>query len=117
MAPPRATWKGHLKLALVTCPVRLFKATGQAEKLASHFLHRDTLKRIHMVPFEPTLGHVARTDLVSGYEVDDERYVVLDEADFTGIKEPSDKTLTIETFVDKHDVDPIYFDQPYFLAP
>jgi len=117
MAPPRATWKGHLKLALVTCPVRLFKATGEAEKLAAHFLHRETLKRIRMVPFEPALGHVARTDLVSGYEVDDERYVVLDEADFAEIREPSDKTLSIEAFVDKDDVDPIYFDQPYYLAP
>ncbi|MGI9437722.1 MAG: Ku protein [Geminicoccaceae bacterium] len=117
MATPRATWKGHLKLALVSCPVRLFKATTEAEKLAAHFLHRDTMNRIRMVPFEPTLGHVARADLVSGYEVDGDRHIVLDEADFAGIRTPSDKTLSIESFVDNDDIDPIYFDQPYFLAP
>lgn len=117
MATPRATWKGHLQLALVSCPVRLFKATAEAEKLSSHFLHRDTMNRIHMVPFEPTLGKVARSDLVSGYRYDEDRYVVLDEADIAGIKTPSDKALSIESFVDNDEVDPIYFDQPYYLAP
>ncbi len=49
MAMPRAAWKGHLKLALISCPVRLFKATKQAEKLSAHYLHRDTRHRIQMI--------------------------------------------------------------------
>lgn len=117
MAIPRAAWKGHLKLALVSCPVRLFKATGQAEKLTSHFLHRDTLNRIQMIPHDPALGRVARGDLVTGFAYDEDRYVVLSDADLAEIKTPSDKTLLIESFVDPGDVDPLYLEQPYFLIP
>ncbi len=116
MAMPRATWKGHLKLALISCPVRLFKATTQAEKLSAHYLHRDTRQRVQMVPHDPTLGKVARSDLVTGYQ-HQEHYVVLSETDLADIKTPSDKTLLIETFAAARDVDPIYLDQPYFLVP
>lgn len=116
MAAQRAAWKGHLKLALVSCPVRLFKATGQVEKLSAHYLHKETRNRIHMIPHDPTLGKVARTDLVSAYQHGD-TYVVLSDADLAEIKAPSDKTLLIETFVDMGDVDPIYFDQPFYLVP
>ena len=70
MSTPRATWKGHLKLALVSCPIRLYRATGRAERISSHFLHRDTLNRIQMIPHDPSLGKVARSDLISGYEYD-----------------------------------------------
>ncbi len=116
MTTPRATWKGYLKLALVSCPIRLYKATSRAARISSHFLHRDTLNRIQMIPHDPSLGKVARSDLISGYEYDQGRYVVLSDADLAEIKSPSDKTLVIENFVDVDDVDPLYFDQSYFLA-
>ncbi len=116
MAVLRAAWKGHLKLALVSCPVRLFKATEQVDKLSAHFLHRDTRNRIRMVPHDPVLGKVARSDLVTAYE-HQEQYVVLSDSDLAEIRAPSDKTLLIETFVAAKDVDPIYLDQPYFMVP
>ena len=116
MALQRAAWKGHLKLALVSCPIRLFKATGQGEKLTGHYLHRDTRNRIQMIPHDPVLGKVSHSDLVIAYEHKDQ-YVVLSDGDLAEIKGPSDKTLMIETFVATDDVDPIYFDQPYFLVP
>lgn len=116
MAMPRAAWKGHLKLALVSCPVRLFKATTQAEKLSAHYIHRDTRNRVQMAPHDPMLGKVARTDLIAAYEHLDQ-YIVLSDRDLAEIKAPSDKTLLIETFVGGKDIDPIYFDQPYFLVP
>jgi len=116
MAMQRAAWKGHLKLALVSCPVRLFKATGQADKLSGHYLHRDTRNRIQMVPHDPVLGKVAHSDLVTAYE-HNEDYVVLSDSDLAEIRAPSDKTLLIETFVAAEDIDPIYLDQPYFLLP
>lgn len=116
MAMPRAAWKGHLKLALVSFPVRLFKATGQAEKLSAHYVHRDTRNRIQMVPHDPALGKVDRSDLVTAYEHRDQ-YVVLSDSDLADIRAPSDKTLLIETFVAAKDVDPIYLDQPFFLVP
>lgn len=116
MAMPRAAWKGHLKLALISCPVRLYKATGQAEKLTAHYLHRDTRHRIQMIPHDPTLGRVDRADLVSAYRAAD-RYVVLTERDLAEIEAPSDKTLLVESFVAETDIDPLYLDQPYFLLP
>lgn len=117
MAKARASWKGYLKLALLSCPIRLHKATGQAEKLSGHYLHRDTKNRIAMIPHDPTLGKVDRSDLVMGYACGEGRYVVLDDADLRDITDPSEKTLAIESFVEAGDVDPIYLDQPYFLAP
>ncbi|MGI9452833.1 MAG: Ku protein [Geminicoccaceae bacterium] len=116
MAIQRATWKGHLKLALISCPIRLFKATGQSDKLSGHYLHRDTRNRIQMVPHDPVLGKVAYSDLVTAYEHEDQ-HVVLSDSELAEIKTPSDKTLLIETFVAEEDIDPIYFDQPYFLIP
>ena len=116
MAMPRAAWKGHLKLALISCPIRLFKATKQAEKLSAHYLHRDTRNRIQMIPHDPKLGRVARSDLVTAYQHEDQ-YVVLNDLDLAEIKAPSDKTLLIESFVAAKDVDPIYLDQPFFMVP
>ena len=115
MAMPRAAWKGHLKLALISCPIRLFKATRQAEKLSAHYLHRDTRNRIQMIPHDPKLGRVARSDLVTAYQLEDQ-YVVLNDLDLAEIKAPSDKTLLIESFVAAKDVDPIYLDQPFFMV-
>ncbi len=117
MAGVRASWKGYLKLALLSCPIRLYKATGQAEKLSGHFLHKDTKNRISMIPYDPDLGRVDRRDLVTGYPCSGDRYVVLTDDDLSEITDPSDQTLTIESFVQASDVDPIYIDQPYFLAP
>ena len=117
MSGARASWKGFLKLALLSCPIRLYKATGQAEKLSGHFLHKDTRNRISMIPHDPELGKVDRSDLVMGYAAGDGRHVVLDEADLREITDPPDRTLTIESFVEASEVDPIYLDQPYYLAP
>lgn len=117
MAGPRASWKGFLKLALLSCPIRLIKATKQAEKLRGHYLHKDTRNRITMIPHDPELGKVDRADLVTGYPAGDDRHVVLSDADLEEITDPSDQTLSIESFVDAGEVDPIYFDQPYYLAP
>lgn len=116
MAMPRAAWKGYLKLALVSCPVRLYKATAQTERLSAHYLHRETRNRIQMIPHDPMLGKVARSDLVTAYE-HLEQYVVLNDLDLAEIRTPSDETLSIETFVGAKDVDPLYLDQPFFLVP
>jgi DNA end-binding protein Ku len=113
----RASWKGYLKLALVSCPVRLFKATSEAERLRTHFRHQETMNRIQMVPVDPELGNVARHELVNAYEPADGRYVVLSEAELAEIRTPCDKTLAIESFVERGEIDPVYIDQPYYLVP
>lgn len=117
MAMARASWRGYLKLALLSCPIRLYKATGQAEKLSGHFLHKDTRNRIQMIPHDPALGKIDRSDLVMGYPVGDDRHVVLTDDDLREITDPSDKTLSIESFIDAGEIDPVYLDQPYYLAP
>ncbi len=117
MAAPRASWKGHLKLSLVSCPVRLYTATSRSERVSFHHLHKKTHNRIQMKPHDPELGQVERSDLVKGYEYEKDHYVVLTDEDFEGIQIDSTKTIAIEKFVDASEVDQIYLDSPYYLAP
>ena len=76
---PKAYWKGYLKLSLVSCPVQLYPATTSTEKISFNLLHKDTLNRVRMVPTDPELGPVERADLVKGYPVDKDRYVVVED--------------------------------------
>ena len=114
---PRSTWKGHLKLSLVSCPVRLFNAVSRSEKVAFNLLHKDTHNRVQMKPHDPELGPVERSDLVKGYQYEKDQYVVFTEEDFDKVQIDSSKAIVIEKFVDAKDVDPIYFEAPYYLAP
>lgn len=117
MAAPRASWKGHLRLSLVSCPVRLYTATTESTRLSFHLLHKDTHNRIRMQPKDPEIGDVDRADLVKGYEYDKDRYVVLTDEDFEQVKIESSDTLVIDSFADESDVDELYLDRPYYLAP
>lgn len=114
---PRSTWKGHLKLSLVSCPVRLYNAVSGAQKVSFNLLHKDTHNRVQMKPHDPELGPVERADLVKGYEYEKDQYVVFADEDFEKVQIESSKAIVIERFVDAQDVDPIYLDQPYYLAP
>jgi DNA end-binding protein Ku len=114
---PRTTWKGHLKLSLVSCPVRLYNATTRSERVSFNLLHKDTHNRIQMHPHDPELGKVDRGDLVKGYQYEKDQYVVLTDEDFDKVQVESSKAIVIEKFVDADAVDPIYFDSPYYMAP
>ena len=114
---PRASWKGYLKLSLVSCPVRLYPATSASERITFNQLHKDTHNRINMKPVDPELGLVDRSDLVKGYEYEDKQYVIIDEADLEAVRIESNHTMNIEAFVDAGEVDVIYEDTPYYLAP
>jgi DNA end-binding protein Ku len=115
--PPRSTWKGHLKLSLVSCPVRLYNAVSRTERVAFHLLHKDTHNRIQMKPHDPELGAIERSDLVKGYEYEKDQYVIFTDEDFEKVQIESSKAIVIEKFVDAADVDEIYYDSPYYLAP
>jgi DNA end-binding protein Ku len=117
MAAPRATWKGHLKLSLVSCPVRLYNAVSESNRVAFNLLHKDTHNRIRMQPRDPEIGDVDRADLVKGYEYDKDRYVVVTDEDFDKVRIESSDTLVIESFADESTVDELYLDRPYYLAP
>ncbi|GIL00195.1 MAG: non-homologous end joining protein Ku [Alphaproteobacteria bacterium] len=114
---PRASWKGFLKLSLVSCPVRLYPATSTRDRITFNQLHKDTHNRINMKPVDPELGLVERSDLVRGYQYEDKQYVIIDDADLESVRIESTHTMNIEAFVDADAVDVIYQDAPYYLAP
>jgi DNA end-binding protein Ku len=114
---PRATWKGYIKLSLVSCPVRLYPATSANERIRFNQLHKETHNRINMKPVDPERGLVERTDLVKGYEYEDKKYIIIDDEDLAAVKLESNHTMNIEAFVDESEVDVIWRDAPYYLAP
>lgn len=113
----RASWKGHLRLSLVSCPVRLYNATTAGKRVSFNLLHRETNNRVRMVPHDPERGAVDRSELVRGYEYERDRYVVVGDEDLAKVKLESSEIIDIESFVDADDADPIYFESPYYLAP
>lgn len=113
----RPTWQGHMKLSLVTCPVALYSATTSTGQVRFHLINPDTNNRIRMVPTDPDAGPVERSDLVKGYEVSKDEYVLFDEADFDKVKLESTKTIAIDQFVDEADIDRRYWDDPFYLVP
>lgn len=114
---PRASWKGYLKVSLVSCPVRLYAATTSADKISFNHLHKDTHNRIQMKPVDPELGQVERSDLVKGYEFEKDQYVVITDEDLETIQIESTKTINIEKFIDVGEIDSMYLDSAYYLAP
>jgi len=113
----RPTWQGHLKLSLVTCPVALYSATTSTNDVRFHLINPDTNNRIRMVPTDPDTGPVERSDLVRGYEVSKDEYVLFDDADFDEVKLESTKTISIDRFVDEADIDRLYWADPFFVVP
>ncbi|QQR36779.1 Ku protein [Devosia oryziradicis] len=114
---PRASWKGHIRLSLVSCAVKMFPATSTSERISFNQLHKDTHNRINMKPVDPELGLVERSDLVRGYEYEDKQYIIIEDSDLDAVRIESNHTLNIEAFVDESEVDVIYQDAPYYLAP
>jgi DNA end-binding protein Ku len=114
---PRPTWKGYLRLSLVSCPVRVYSALARDEKVSFNLLHKDTHNRIQMKPHDPELGVVERSDLVKGYQYENGEYIIFTDEDLEKIQIESSKAIVIEKFVDSGDVDPIYFELPYYVAP
>jgi DNA end-binding protein Ku len=118
MAAARATWKGFLKLALVSCPVKLYPAVTAANEIHFHNLNRRTHNRIALRPHEPESGdEVPKEQLVKGYEYEKGQFVVLEKPELDAVKVESDKTIEMEEFVDAAEVDIIYYDRPYFVVP
>jgi len=113
--PP--TWQGHLKLSLDTCPVALYTATNAAGDVHFHLINPKTNNRIRMVTTDPDTGPVERSALVKGYEVKKDQYILLTDEEIKSVKLESTKTIDIERFVPAADIDRIYWDKPYYLAP
>jgi DNA end-binding protein Ku len=113
----RPTWQGHLRLSLVTCPVSLYTATNSGGEVHFNLINPETNNRIRMVTTDPDTGPVERSSLVKGYAVAKDEYILLTDEEIKSVKLESTKTIDIERFVPADEIDRLYWDNPYYLAP
>ncbi|MGH6978016.1 MAG: Ku protein [Brevundimonas sp.] len=113
----RPSWQGHLKLSLVTCPVSLYTATSSGGDVHFNLINPKTNNRIKMITTDPDTGPVERSELVKGYEVSKGEYILLTDEEIKSVRLESTKTIDIERFVPADDIDRLYWDNPYYLAP
>jgi len=113
----RPIWQGHLRLSLVSCPVALFNATSRTNDISFHLLNPETNNRIRMVPTDPDTGPVERKDLVKGYEVEKNRYIIIEPDELDAVKLETTHALEIERFVDEDEIDRLFWNDPYYLVP
>jgi DNA end-binding protein Ku len=115
---PRALWKGHLKIEELTCAVALYAAASTAERVSLHTINRKTGHRVHREYVDADTGkEVEREDQVKGYETDKDHFIVLEPEEIAAAVPESDKMLAVEAFIECDDIDTVYFDKPYFVAP
>ncbi|HEY0437333.1 MAG TPA: Ku protein [Phenylobacterium sp.] len=113
----RPTWQGYLRLSLVSCPVALYTATSRSGDVRFNMLSKATHNRIRMIPTDPESGPIDRADIVKGYEIEKGRYVEITDEEIKSVRLETTRSLDIERFVDEADIDRLYWDEPYFLAP
>jgi DNA end-binding protein Ku len=115
---PRANWKGVLKVAEVSCPVALYTAASTSDRVAFHTINRATGNRVQRQFVDSETGKpVEREDQVKGYEVSSGDYIMLESDEVAAAVPNSDKTLAVESFIGCTEVDDVFFDKPYYLAP
>jgi DNA end-binding protein Ku len=115
---PRANWKGFLRLSLVTCPVALYPATSDAEKVSFNQINRKTGHRIKYAKVDADTGEeVASDDIVKGYKVDTDTYIEVTKDELDELALDSTHTIEIDEFVPKADIDNRYLIRPYYLVP
>ena len=114
----RPIWRGHLRLALVSCPVALYAARHDRGNLHFHFINPKTGHRVRMITLDAeTDEELSRRDLVKGYEFKKDHYLIMSQEDFDSAKVESSTTMTVDKFVDAESIDPIYYDSSYYLVP
>jgi DNA end-binding protein Ku len=115
---PRANWKGFLKLSLVTCPVALFPATSETEKVTFNQINKQTGHRIKYTKVDAETGdEVASDNIIKGYKVDTDTYVTVDKDELENIALESTRTIDIDEFVPRSEIDELYLVRPYYIVP
>ena len=115
---PRANWKGFLKLGELVCPVALYTAASTSDRIAFHMLNRETGHRLRRVFIDSDTGKpVEREDQVKGYETGENDFIVLKPEEVAAAVPQSDKTLDVSAFIPCGEIDDLYLDKPYYLAP
>jgi DNA end-binding protein Ku len=113
----RPYWSGQIQISLVSFGVSLFPATEAASQIAFHQIDRKTGERIHHKNVSDDSESVDRADIVKGYEVHKDEYVILEPEEIAHLRIPSKKTLEIVQFIDVDEIDPEFFEKPYFVVP
>jgi DNA end-binding protein Ku len=115
---PRAYWKGYLKLSLVSCPIALFPASSEREKISFHQLNKQTGNRVRYRKVDEATGNtVEQADIMKGYEVAKGQYIELEPEELEAIAIESTRTIDIEEFVPREEIDELYLNNPYYIAP
>jgi DNA end-binding protein Ku len=115
---PRANWKGFLRLSLVTCPVALYPATSESEKISFNQLNRKTGHRIKYAKVDADTGEeVPSEDIVKGYALDKETFIEVTKEELENVALESTRTIEIDEFVAREEIDPRYLIRPYYLRP
>ncbi|MBN9458291.1 MAG: Ku protein [Bosea sp.] len=115
---PRPAWKGYLKLSLVSCAIELTSATDRSEKVSFRIINRKTGHTVRRQYVDSVTGKpVDDADEVKGYEIGDDEYLLVEEDEIDAVQVESSHTLSVESFVDRADIPPIYFDTPYYVTP
>jgi DNA end-binding protein Ku len=118
MAAPRANWKGYLRLSLVSCPVAVYPATSESEKVRFNQLNRNTGNRIKYLKVDASTGEeVDNEDIVKGYQVSKARYIEITDEDLEAVSVESTRTIDIDEFVPREEIDDLYNIRPYYIAP
>ena len=113
----RAYWQGQIRLALVSIPVQVFPATKSAARISFNQIHKPSGKRIRYEKVVPGLGPVDAEDIVKGYEVEKGKYVLVTDDEIGEVKLEAKHTIDLVQFVDEGEIDPVYFEKPYYVSP
>ena len=115
---PRANWKGFLRLSLVTCPIALFPATSESEKISFNQINKKTGHRIRYLKVDADTGEeVPNEDIIKGYQVDKDRYLEVTKDELENIALESTRTIEIDEFVPRSEIDDLYLVRPYYIVP
>jgi DNA end-binding protein Ku len=113
---PRAYWKGYLKLSLVSCPIALFPATSEREKISFHQINKGTGNRIKYRKVDAETGDVAADKIIKGYEVGKGEYLEIEPEELEAVAIESKRTIEIDEFLSKKEIDELYLRDPYALC-
>ena len=113
----RAYWQGQIRLALVSIPVEIYSATKSGAQIAFHQVHEPSGKRVKYEKVVPGLGPVHTDEIVKGFALSKDEYVLLEQDEIDAVKLESKKTLELTQFVDADEIDVLYYERPYFVVP
>src|SRR5262244_3992484 len=115
---PRANWKGYLRLSLVSSPIALYPASSLSEKVSFNRINRQTGNRLKQQNVDSETGEVvSREDMRRGYEVAKGQYMIVEDEEVEAVQIESTRTIDIDQFVPKNEIDELYIDSPYDIAP